>query len=146
MGITKLCKHCEQVKPLEDFVKSSRAKDGRTARCKTCTAAYFKERGYTVLNRENRREYGRKCRLQVLEHYGTKCACCGETRPEFLALDHINGGGNAHRRLIGHGKSRGGSEFYRWLIKNDYPEGFQLLCHNCNQSRSYYGYCPHTRE
>ena len=23
-----------------------------------------------------------------------KCQCCGETQPEFLTLDHINGGGH----------------------------------------------------
>jgi hypothetical protein len=76
--------------------------------------------------------------LEVIKHYGDKCMCCGETIKEFLCIDHINGGGCKHRKEIG-----GGSYFYVWLKKNNYPDGFQVLCHNCNQAKSAYGECPH---
>jgi hypothetical protein len=80
----------------------------------------------------------------VLEHYsGTpphcQCPGCTETHLEFLSIDHINGGGRKHRLSIGGG-------IYAWLRKNNYPDGFRVLCHNCNQSRGAYGYCPHERE
>lgn len=78
-------------------------------------------------------------RKLVLEHYGGKCACCGETRYEFLAIDHINGDGRIHRRSVP------GSRICRWLRKNNFPEGFRILCHNCNQSLGHYGYCPHQK-
>jgi hypothetical protein len=55
-------------------------------------------------------------------------------------MDHINGGGSKHAQQIGRGK------IYRWLILNDFPEGFRVLCHNCNLSLGYYGYCPHQRQ
>lgn len=72
------------------------------------------------------------------------CACCGETRYEFLALDHINGNGAAHRREI---KMKGsGIQFYRWLRVNSYPVGLRVLCHNCNLSKGFYGECPHVTE
>ena len=76
-------------------------------------------------------------RRQVLEHYGGLCQCCGETQYEFLAIDHINGGGRAHRRSIP------GQSVYRWLRKHDFPPGFQVLCHNCNMAKAFYGKCPH---
>jgi predicted restriction endonuclease len=79
-------------------------------------------------------------RKKVLNHYGHRCACCGERRYEFLSIDHINGGGNKHRKEIGNGK------IYLWLIKNSYPEGFQVLCCNCNQAKGHYGYCPHEKD
>jgi hypothetical protein len=38
--MTKFCFKCQTAKPLEDFSKMARAKDGRQARCKVCQAAY----------------------------------------------------------------------------------------------------------
>jgi hypothetical protein len=82
------------------------------------------------------KEWQRKLRAEVLETLGGKCVCCGESEPKFLAIDHINGDGAEHRRKIGKG-------IYSWLKKNGYPPGFQLLCHNCNIAKSFYGACPH---
>lgn len=80
-------------------------------------------------------------RDQVLAAYGGKCACCGETRPEFLAVDHVNEDGAAHRRIL---RSQGVYNIYPWLRRNGFPkEGFQLLCHNCNHAKHVYGVCPH---
>jgi len=84
------------------------------------------------------REYDRKHRTECIDHYGGKCACCGENTYEFLSIDHINGNGLKHRREVG--------DIVRWLIKNNYPEGFRILCHNCNQALGHYGYCPHSKE
>ena len=96
--------------------------------------------------RRDHREYFRKDavkrsidrRITVFNHYGHHCVCCGETQPKFLAIDHIHGGGNKHIREIGLGN------FYKWLIKNNYPKGFQVLCHNCNFAKGHYGSCPHS--
>ena len=46
-----------------------------------------------------------------------------------LAIDHISNDGVAQREKFG---IRSGVHFYRWLIKNNYPEGYQTLCRNCN--------------
>lgn len=78
-------------------------------------------------------------RARVLAAYGGKCQCCGETEPAFLVIDHVEGGGNAHRRAENFGGSPG---YYRWLEKNSYPTGFQALCQNCNFAKSHGG-CPH---
>lgn len=86
--------------------------------------------------------YRLRLRKTVLDYYGRKCQCpgCDVTEEKFLAVDHIDGGGNAHRREIGGGSS---TTFYRWLIKNEFPPGFQVLCHNCNSAKGFYGFCPH---
>jgi hypothetical protein len=76
-----------------------------------------------------------------LKKYGgdpPSCACCGETQTAFLCLDHIDGGGNQHRKSL-----PPGTNIYTWVKKNDYPKLFQVLCHNCNMSKGHYGKCPH---
>lgn len=81
-------------------------------------------------------------RAEVLSAYGDRCTCCGEDRPQFLTIDHIDSSGAAHRRVI-----QGGSGFYRWLRKHGFPkDNFQLLCFNCNLSKGHYGACPHMVE
>jgi hypothetical protein len=87
--------------------------------------------------RARAKESDRKVRERCLKHYGKKCACCGEKHEEFLGIDHIEGGGTKHRKKI--------HNLYRWLIRNRFPRGFRLLCHNCNLSLGFYGYCPHKR-
>jgi hypothetical protein len=84
----------------------------------------------------------RKRRDLVLRQYGSLCNCCGESTYEFLSIDHINGGGYKHRKEIG---NYFGRNFYKWLVKNEFPEGFQVLCHNCNLAKGFYGRCPHEK-
>jgi hypothetical protein len=101
------------------------------------------------MNADKRCEYMKKLRQEVkekvLNHYsqeGLHCACpggCQETNIKFLCLDHINGGGKQHRIKI---KARG-SAFYTWIIKNNFPDGYRVLCHNCNHALGAHGKCPH---
>jgi hypothetical protein len=98
-------------------------------------------------NREQRnaiqRSYTRKLKRAVLDHYGGVCACCGEDEIAFLAIDHINGGGN-QLRSNGSQNPRGGADLYGWLRRNNYPGGYQVLCHNCNFGKHVNGgICPH---
>lgn len=82
-------------------------------------------------------------RQTALTRYGgspAACACCGEQRTEFLVIDHIGGGGSAHR------KNLGASSIYTWLKKQGYPDGFRVLCHNCNFAIRFGDPCPHERE
>jgi hypothetical protein len=76
-------------------------------------------------------------RKSVIKGYGGKCICCGEDHQEFLALDHINGGGTRERKTV-HVHT-----LYRSVIKNNFPPEYRILCHNCNASLGHYGYCPH---
>src|SRR5215831_16053532 len=38
----------------------------------------------------DRRCKQRSLRQIILKAYGGQCACCGEHRPEFLSIDHVN--------------------------------------------------------
>jgi hypothetical protein len=98
-------------------------------------------------NPEKVRKYARKTlqnlRKEMIKNYGSKCVCCGESREEFMSIDHINGYGNQHKKLL----KKPGNNFYRWLKQNNWPKDeFRLLCYNCNCSRGFLGYCPHEKE
>ncbi len=72
----------------------------------------------------------REQRLAVLAYYsGNTMACirCGFGDVRALCLDHINGGGTAHRRRLGNGKN-----VWLWLARHGFPDGYQILCANCN--------------
>lgn len=91
---------------------------------------------------EARRSVWKRLRLLVLSHYsqGTlRCACCAEAQYEFLSIDHIAGGGNQHRKALG------SKYIYSWLKTHGFPEGYQVLCHNCNMAKAFYKVCPHQR-
>jgi hypothetical protein len=107
--------------------------------------AYQKTRTWIKTQSDYYRKVGsksrEKLRSQVFAHYGNQCACCGLDDPRFLTVDHINNDGSQHRRDTG---LTSGIDFYRWLRKHNYPEGFQLLCYNCNCAKSRFGgVCPH---
>jgi hypothetical protein len=78
---------------------------------------------------------------------GYKCACCGETEPKFLTIDHIFNNGAEHRRELGgvDGNGKGYSNrVLVWAKQHGYPAGFQVLCMNCNFGKSVNGgICPH---
>lgn len=58
-----------------------------------------------------------------MDHYGRRCECCGETIPKFLTIDHIEPiGGREKRAEAGHVR------MYAWLVKNNFPPGFRVLC------------------
>lgn len=78
--------------------------------------------------------------LAILNAYGGKCACCGINEPTFLTVDHIDGGGEKHRRNVGEG-----THFYKWIVKNNFPKSLQLLCANCNTSKMRNRHCIHIR-
>ncbi|KKN70862.1 hypothetical protein LCGC14_0426450 [marine sediment metagenome] len=107
-------------------------------RCQTCIDKRndWYQGSTTQTKDKARRDENREV---VLKHYGGKCICCGENGPCFLAIDHIEGDGNTHRKAIG----KYGSGFYKWLVDNDFPKEFQILCHNCNMGKRFNGgICP----
>jgi len=91
---------------------------------------------------QSQRESNQQLRDDVIDAYGGKCACCGEERKEYLSIDHKNGNGKKHRKEIG----VTGLQFYRWLRQNNYPDGFQVLCFNCNCGKGTYSVSPHNKE
>lgn len=98
-------------------------------RIKKATNKYYKSHREIVCARQAKRNASNK--LEVIKHYsnnGILCCLCGETCLDCLTIDHINNDGNRHRKEI----NRIGSSFYKWLIDNNFPSGYQVLCANCN--------------
>ena len=88
--------------------------------------------------RELQRRQRAANRAAVLAHYSPysppRCgASCGTT--ERLTIDHVNGGGNEHRKEV-IGTARGSHAFYAWLIAQNFPPGFAILCRPCNSSKA----------
>lgn len=98
------------------------------------TAKYRKAHGEEIKEYHKTR-YG-AFKEQAFDYYGRVCVCCGETELAFLTIDHINGYGTQHRKKIG-------TSIYKWLVQNNFPEGFQTLCWNCNWGKRLLGACPH---
>jgi hypothetical protein len=170
----KKCSDCKEVKPLSGFHKNRRHADGLCNLCKVCNGSRAKawnaknpdrmrdrQRSYAAKNsdkikasaakwaeqnRERRRAIVRKhcakvrpkLRAAAFAAYGGPvCVCCAEREVALLTIDHVNNDGAAHRKLIG-------STLDRWLKKNGYPPGFQVLCRNCNWGKHVNnGICPH---
>ncbi len=72
------------------------------------------------------------------------CRCCGENKDiRFLAIDHIQGRRNLPKNEAG----LVADKLILFLKKNNYPEGYQVLCHNCNSAKGHSkdNKCPHEK-
>ena len=94
--------------------------------------------GMINYNKYRRKRFGFKAKKSfkykkiVLEHYskGTlRCAKCGMDNIYCLEIDHKYENGAEERR---NNQKSSGLNFYLWLIRNNFPKGFQVLCRNCN--------------
>lgn len=140
------CKKCGKVKPLDQFPIN----DGyRLRSCDECFKRHNRQRTseYYTRNTERGRRRSKETRAKVFQkvmtRLGGKCVCCGETEPLFLTVDHIENDGAEHRKRDPSGRAA----IYRWLIRHDFPPGYQLLCSNCNHGRYRNGgVCPHIKK
>jgi len=127
---TKKCKDCKRIISTEEFAITLNE-----------NGVYFASYCRTCANKRGKwRRWNKK--IRIIQHYsnGTmSCACCGEAHLNFLAIDHIDGGGKKHREELGYS----GAPFYEWLERNNYPKGFRVLCFNCNFSLASFKWCPH---
>jgi hypothetical protein len=86
------------------------------------------------LIREQQRMYDLSIKIKIIKAYGGECICCKENILEFLTIKSINN------------DNKSGGKLYRWLIKNNFPEEYELLCYNCNNAKILFGYCPHNKD
>ena len=120
--------------------------------------ARLKERQSTAEYKARDKKRYESMRLKVLQYYSKHlsnsdipcCRCCGEkSHIEFLALDHIAGrkemDSESELVKLGYSSSLMRHILQRWIIKNNFPKGFQVLCHNCNNAKGFYGKCPHQK-
>lgn len=81
-----------------------------------------------------------KLTREILDNYGYRCVCCGETNPFFLTVDHKFGEGNIHRKEV----RKSSNDWYKAVVAEGFPDTYQILCFNCNLGRQRNdGVCPH---
>jgi rubrerythrin len=95
--------------------------------------------------RDVERRYHANLKRKVVEGYGGKCYCCGESNPKFLTIDHVDGDGEEHRKELAGIRHAGNTRvMYRWIIKHNFPSTIQLACYNCNFGKQHNNnVCPH---
>ena len=73
-----------------------------------------------------------RAKLEALIHYSgsdpPKCVLCGYSNMVALQFDHIAGDGAEFRRKHPH---KSGKSLALWLRKSEWPEGYRVLCANC---------------
>jgi hypothetical protein len=169
----KLCKRCNKIKYLYDFAIQKDGVKGRHAHCKNCVSEKQKQRRFKYskvqkkrwnnrtgerkkMDRQKNKEYQKnnKQRLSslqsqrhkirretVIDRYGGNCECCGEKAKEFLAIDHVRGNGSEEKKEIGP------TGILNKIFKSPLKlSDYRILCHNCNSSLGFYGYCPHVEK
>lgn len=164
---TRTCKKCGEVAALDQFPLQGNGEGARRHECHRCyksrMRSHYRENKehllkaardayaknpmavWTPAKRARANELNKKrtaeMRRSVIDVYGARCACCGETEPAFLTLDHVNNDGHKMRKSV-HGKAC--HSFYKWIIGNKYPASIQVLCMNCNLGKARNrGICPH---
>jgi len=104
------------------------------------TLAYSKKyaREHPERQRNYQKKLGWELKIKVLQYYSPngipECTHCGEKDIIVLCIDHINGDGGEERKKF---NLHAGNRFYRFLAKNNFPEGYQVLCLNCNWRKRY---------
>lgn len=86
---------------------------------------YYKRNKSKVL--QYTKGYILKHKIEMLTYYGNgilSCVKCGYNDMRALTIDHINGLGGIHRKGLR-------KNIYVWLKKQNFPEGYQTLCMNC---------------
>lgn len=124
MQKTKICICCQADKPLNRFGIMNNG--GRVRICSACMST----------------RYRAQIRLELYAAFDWKCSCCGESHPQFLTLEHIQGGVYRANKL-----ANKIHQSYVELSKAK-SEGwdrskYELLCMNCNWAKGRFGQCPH---
>ena len=108
------------------------------------------------------KEYAQSLRREVLSTYSKRhsnssipcCRCCGENFDvDFLAVDHIAGKKEMDSETalveLGYSSKFVAGKLFGWIKYNGFPDGFQILCTNCNFAKGIKGnnnICPHKRD
>lgn len=119
--------------PISAFYKNKARPDGLGTACKTCHKGENLQYRHRHADRVYEKELSGKQTIKehVFSHYcegEILCKKCGFKDIRALSLDHIDGNGTKHRKEL---NITAGTQFYRWVRDNDFPEMFQVLCMNC---------------
>lgn len=141
---TKTCKICSDKKVIYSRKRKDELKKNNL--CVQCgkNTVTTKIECDSCSNRINKTKKAlrQKKKKEIYKQYGNACSCCGETKIEFLTIDHKDGNGGKLRKSGLHAR---GNVFIKWIFNNNFPDSLQLLCWNCNLGKYHSGdnICPH---
>jgi len=125
------------------WLKSQNYPKGYEILCWNCNCS---DGFYGVCSHKKQYEFPNKSegkyKKACIKHYSKgkmTCSCCNESNVGFLAIDHIENNGSQHKRKIKK------SKIFKWLSDNKFPQGYKVLCFNCNSGRNLTEnkICPH---
>lgn len=134
--IEKTCTACQQVKPVEEFGKHSRRKDGLQAECKPCRNSY--NRTYYTDNKpaqivrvRDRAAAQRKLLKEYIWELKSKpCTDCGNTfHPFVMDFDHVRG------KKVTDLNALVGSACSLKKVQEEIDK-CELVCSNCHRMRT----------
>lgn len=156
----KECGICKKPKLPDRFHKKKASLDGLQYACKDCVKLYrqeyyqsnkskernsnnrwkelnpnFKEWHKTEAGIASRKKNRDKAKQKVIAWFGGKCADCGSQ--DGLELDHVNGDGKEHRKMLF--GTRKGCDMYQYLASHNMDAGgyeLQLLCYYCHKKKT----------
>lgn len=127
----KRCCTCGEIKPLDEFNKLTRAKDGRQPRCRQCHKDWHaanKERHNAQIHARSRR-LRFQLRLSLLEYLmHHPCVDCGERDPLVLEFDHLRDKVRNVSELINRAQN--------WAAIEAEIEKCEVVCANCHRRRT----------
>lgn len=138
----------EWAKKNRDYLREVEKRRGKARRQMPSYKKYSKKASKRFYHSRNsdyewRKHHSRlqlELRDRMIDAYGAKCACCGETIRAFLTLGHVNNDGATERKEIG----KNPKKMWEKAIKEVDSGRYVLLCWNCNAgAKSNNSVCPH---
>ena len=130
---TKFCNSCGVEKPVQEFNKNSKKKDGLQTQCRFCTRKAIKNHYSNNKKYYSNRNKTSRIKLQqkFLDYIKSlSCTKCGENHPATLDFDHID---RTQKTKTISSMIRG-RETWEKILKE--MEKCQVLCSNCHRKRT----------
>jgi hypothetical protein len=128
----KRCCTCGIVKPLEEFNRLTRAKDGRQYSCRECNRRWHAEnrpRHNALIRKRNVRMRREKRRLMFEYLSAHQCVDCGERDHVVLEFDHLRDKTMNISQMM--------TRDYTWNSVLHEIEKCEIVCANCHRRRTY---------
>ena len=150
-------RYSEKKDEIRAQIKEDRKKNPEKYRLKRQKEKAKDPEGFKRKKNANWAENFPKKKLLVFKYYSKElsesnipcCNCCALNEYEFLEMDHIIPKREMERDSnmfkIGFRSKLGGEQLLDWIIRNNFPKGFQILCSNCNFAKGKLGKCPHEK-
>jgi hypothetical protein len=127
----KRCCTCGVVKPLDEFNRLGRAKDGRQPRCRQCHKdwhAEHKEHHNALIHARTRR-LRMELATRIVEYLKSHpCVDCGEDNPVVLEFDHLRDKVDNVSGLV--------RRLTSWQAIEDEIRKCEVVCANCHRIRT----------